>query len=197
MFRFWIENKILSEEGKTAILILPLVALEPQFEADMQRLGLRYVSLTRSPVDSLEEEIRIKKPHVLLGNVESLSVQDIQRQICKMQISYIAVDEAQVKPCLAKELFSFLNRWQILWRGGLNSGPILRLCGAGSEQHTKESHSCSVLQHWAPRAWTGSSSAWASTGRMSRSCLQPATGPTSSSRVDAFKGGLTFGKYYD
>ena len=91
-----------------------MVALEPQFEADMQRLGLRYVSLTRSPVDSLEEEIRIKKPHVLLGNVESLSVQDIQRQICKMQISYIAVDEAQVKPCLAKQLFSFLNRWQIL-----------------------------------------------------------------------------------
>ena len=64
----------------------------------MRRLGVRYVSLTRSPVDSLEEEIRIKKPHVLLGNVESLSVQDIQRQICKMQISYIAVDEAQVKP---------------------------------------------------------------------------------------------------
>ena len=149
-----------------------------------------------SSVESLEEEIRIKKPHVLLGNVESLSLQDIQRQICKMQISYIAVDEAQVKPFLAKQLFSFSNRWQILWRGGLNSGPILRLCGAGSEQHTKESHSCSVLQHWAPRAWTGSSSAWASTGRMSRSCLQPATGPTSSSRVDAFKGGLTFGKYY-
>ena len=91
-----------------------MVALEPQFEADMQRLGLRYVSLTRSPVDSLEEEIRIKKPHVLLGNVESLSVQDIQRQICKMQISYIAVDEAQVKPFLAKQLFSFSNRWQIL-----------------------------------------------------------------------------------
>lgn len=109
-----IETKILSEEGKTAILILPLVALEPQFEADMQRLGLRYVSLTRSPVDSLEEEIRIKKPHVLLGNVESLSVQDIQRQICKMQISYIAVDEAQVKPFLAKLLFSYSNRWQIL-----------------------------------------------------------------------------------
>ena len=36
-----IETKILSEEGKTAILILPLVALEPQFEADMQILGLR------------------------------------------------------------------------------------------------------------------------------------------------------------
>ena len=90
------------------------MALEPQFEADMQRLGLRYVSLTHSPVDSLEEEIRIKKPHVLLGNVESLSVQDIQRQICKMQISYIAVDEAQVKPFLAKLLFSYSNRWQIL-----------------------------------------------------------------------------------
>ena len=109
-----IETKILSEEGKTAILILPLVALKPQFEADMQRLGLRYVSLTRSPVDSLEEEIRIKKPHVLQGNVESLSVQDIQRQICKMQISYIAVDEDQVKPFLAKQLFSFSNRWQII-----------------------------------------------------------------------------------
>ena len=43
----------ISEEGKTAILILPLVALEPQVEDEMTRLGLRFVSLTRSPVESL------------------------------------------------------------------------------------------------------------------------------------------------
>ena len=86
-----------SEEGKTAILILPIVALEPQVEADMTRLGLKYVSLTCSPVDSLEEKIRITKPHVLLSNVESLTSPDIQRRISKLKISYIAVDEAQVR----------------------------------------------------------------------------------------------------
>ena len=85
-----------SEEGKTACLILPLVALEPQVEAEMTRLGLRYVSLTCSPVESLEEQIRITKPHVLLCNVESLTSPDIQRRISKLKISYIAVDEAQV-----------------------------------------------------------------------------------------------------
>ena len=86
----------ISEEGKTAILILPLVALEPQVEDEMTRLGLRFVSLTRSPVESLEEEIRITRPHILLSNVESLTSPDIQRRISKLQISYIAVDEAQV-----------------------------------------------------------------------------------------------------
>ena len=63
----------------------------------MTRLGLKYVSLTCSPVDSLEEKIRITKPHVLLSNVESLTSPDIQRRISKLKISYIAVDEAQVR----------------------------------------------------------------------------------------------------
>ena len=62
----------------------------------MTRLGLRFVSLTRSPVESLEEEIRITRPHILLSNVESLTSPDIQHRISKLQISYIAVDEAQV-----------------------------------------------------------------------------------------------------
>ena len=75
----------ISEEGKTAILILPLVALEPQVEDEMTRLGLRFVSLTRSPVESLEEEIRITRPHILLSNVESLTSPDIQRRISKLQ----------------------------------------------------------------------------------------------------------------
>ena len=75
---------------------MPLVALEPQVEDEMTRLGLRFVSLTRSPVESLEEEIRITRPHILLSNVESLTSLDIQRRISKLQISYIAVDEAQV-----------------------------------------------------------------------------------------------------
>ena len=62
----------------------------------MTRLGIRFVSLTCSPVVSLEEQIRSTKPHVLLGNVESLTSPDIQRRISKLNISYIAVDEAQV-----------------------------------------------------------------------------------------------------
>ena len=85
-----------SEEGKTAILILPIVALEPQVEVDMARLGLRFVSLTCSLVESLEELIRVTKSHVLIGNVESLTSPAIQRRISKLKISYIAIDEAQV-----------------------------------------------------------------------------------------------------
>ena len=74
-----------SEEGKTAILILPIVALEPQVEVDMARLGLRFVSLTCSHVESLEELIRVTKPHVLIGNVESLTSPAIQRRISKLR----------------------------------------------------------------------------------------------------------------
>ena len=62
----------------------------------MTRLGIRFVSLTSSPVESLEEQIRITEPHVLIGNVESLTSPVIQLKISKLKISYIAVDEAQV-----------------------------------------------------------------------------------------------------
>ena len=72
------------------------MTLEDQVEVDMTRLGLRYVNLTSTPVESLEEQIRITKPHVLLGNVESLTSPEIQRRISRLKISYIAVDEAQV-----------------------------------------------------------------------------------------------------
>ena len=72
------------------------MTLEDQVEVDMTRLGLRYVNLTSTPVESLEEQIRITKPHVLLGNVESLTSPEIQRRISRLKNSYIAVDEAQL-----------------------------------------------------------------------------------------------------
>ena len=62
----------------------------------MTKLGLKYVSLTRSPVETLEEKIRTTKPHVLISNVESLTSPEIQRRISRLKINYIAVDEAQV-----------------------------------------------------------------------------------------------------
>ena len=42
----------ISEEGKTAILILPLVALEPQVEDEMTRLGLRSEVCVRDSLSS-------------------------------------------------------------------------------------------------------------------------------------------------
>ena len=62
----------------------------------MTQLGLRFVNLTSTPVELLEEQIRVTEPHVLLGNVESLTSPEIQRKISRLKISYIAVDEAQV-----------------------------------------------------------------------------------------------------
>ena len=62
----------------------------------MKRLGLKYINLTTTPVDLLEERLRTLKSDVLLGNVESLTSPEIQRKISRLQISYIAVDEAQV-----------------------------------------------------------------------------------------------------
>ena len=74
----------------------------------MKRLGLKYINLTTTPVDLLEERIRILKPHVLLGNVESLTSPEIQRKISRLQISYIAVDEAQVQPGLILKVCNIL-----------------------------------------------------------------------------------------
>ena len=78
---------------------MPLVALEDQFGDEMERLGIRYLSLTSTPVETLEEQIEELQPLVLLSNVESLSDSDIQRKISKLKLSYIAIDEAQVFRC--------------------------------------------------------------------------------------------------
>ena len=94
-----------SDQSKVAIVILPLVTLEDQVEGEMTRLGLRYVNLTSTPAEALEEHIASVKPHVLIGNVESLTSADIQRKISWLKISYIAVDEAQVKFFCRNNLF--------------------------------------------------------------------------------------------
>ena len=78
------------------VVILPLVALEDQFGAEMDRLGIRYISLTSTSIETLVEQIEETKPYVLLTNVESLNAIAIQRKISQLQLAYIAIDEAQV-----------------------------------------------------------------------------------------------------
>ena len=112
----------------------------------MKRLGLRYVSLTCSPVESLEEQIRLTKPHLLLGNVESLTSPDIQRRISKLNISYIAVDEAQVEQGLTLAIFeSFCFYRLLIPRPDGTSDRIRQCCGGGCAPPSREHHSCSVL----------------------------------------------------
>ena len=78
------------------MVILPLVALEDQFGAEMDRLGIRYISLTSTSIETLVEQIEETKPYVLLTNVESLNAIAIQRKISQLKLAYIAIDEAQV-----------------------------------------------------------------------------------------------------
>ena len=78
------------------MVILPLVALEDQFGAEMERLGIRFLSLTSTSIETLVEQIEETKPYVLLTNVESLNAIAIQRKISQLQLAYIAIDEAQV-----------------------------------------------------------------------------------------------------
>ena len=77
------------------MIILPLVALEDQFGAEMEKLGIRFLSLTNTPVENMEEQILDQNPRVLLTNVESLNNSAVQRKISKLKLSYIAIDEAQ------------------------------------------------------------------------------------------------------
>ena len=78
------------------MVILPLVALEDQFGAEMERLGIRFLSLTSTSIETLVDQIQETKPLVLLTNVESFNAIDIQRKICQLKLAYIAIDEAQV-----------------------------------------------------------------------------------------------------
>ena len=87
------------EKAGPAMIILPLVALEDQFGAEMEKLGIRFLSLTNTPVENMEEQILDQNPRVLLTNVESLNNSAVQRKISKLKLSYIAIDEAQVNLC--------------------------------------------------------------------------------------------------
>ena len=62
----------------------------------MEKLGIRFLSLTNTPVENVEEQILDQNPRVLLTNVESLNNSAVQRKISKLKLSYIAIDEAQV-----------------------------------------------------------------------------------------------------
>ena len=84
------------EEAGKAIVIVPLVALEDQFGDAMERLGIRYLSLTSTFVETLEDQIQELQPLVLLTNVESLNDSGIQRKISKLKLSYIAIDKDKV-----------------------------------------------------------------------------------------------------
>ena len=87
------------EKAGPAMITLPLVALEDQFGAEMEKLGIRFLSLTNTPVENMEEQILDQNPRVLLTNVESLNNSAVQRKISKLKLSYIAIDEAQVNLC--------------------------------------------------------------------------------------------------
>ena len=84
------------EEAGKAVVIVPLVALEDQFGDAMERLGIRYLSLTSTYVETLEGQTQELQPLVLLANVESLNDSGIQHKISKLKLSNIAIDLAQI-----------------------------------------------------------------------------------------------------
>ena len=69
------------EKAGPAMIILPLVALEDQFGAEMEKLGIRFLSLTNTPVENMEEQILDQNPRVLLTNVKSMNNSAVQRKI--------------------------------------------------------------------------------------------------------------------
>ena len=81
------------EKAGPAMIILPLVALEDQFGAEMEKLGIRFLSLTNTPVENMEEQILDQNPRVLLTKVESLNNSALQRKISMLKLSFIAIDE--------------------------------------------------------------------------------------------------------
>ena len=85
-----------SEKAGPAMIMLPLVAFEDQFGAEMEKLWIRFLSLTNTPVENVEEQILDQNPRVLLTNVESLQKSAVQRKLSKLKLSYIAIDEAHV-----------------------------------------------------------------------------------------------------
>jgi hypothetical protein len=78
------------------LILVPLVSIEAQVEAKMTQLGIKFLSLTRTPAAELVGRIRAEKPQMLVTNVETLASCAVQRAVSRFPLAYIAIDECQV-----------------------------------------------------------------------------------------------------
>ena len=87
------------ESDKSAIIILPLLNLEQQMERDLTRIGISYTNLTTAKVENLEQELKEKKPAIILTNVEALGDKSKREALRKsrLQVGHISWDEAKVR----------------------------------------------------------------------------------------------------
>ena len=68
-----------------------------------------YLNLSETPPQEIKEKINARDPKILLASIEDISSPDIQSQLQSVDVSYVALDEAQVR---SSELESE-NQWKI------------------------------------------------------------------------------------
>ena len=79
-----------------AIVIPPLVTIQVQMAGICDSWDIPYLNLSEINPLEIQEKIDREDPKILLASIEDITNPVIQSQIQNVDVSYIALDEAQV-----------------------------------------------------------------------------------------------------
>jgi hypothetical protein len=80
-----------------AIIIPPLQTIQMQMSLVCQEWGIPYINLAdiKNP-DEISQKIEELEPKIILCSIEDISEESIQKNLQKLDVGYLAVDESQV-----------------------------------------------------------------------------------------------------
>ena len=89
------------------LVITPLVVIETEMEQILTSTSTKFLNLRKTSASTLKELIEREKPSVLLTNIKTQEMEDVQDALLSVLLAYIAVDEVQVK--IVSHNYLFLN----------------------------------------------------------------------------------------
>ena len=78
-------------------MIPPLITIQVQMEEICKSWDIPYLNLSGIPPQEIEARINTGDPKILLASIEDISNPAIQSQLQSVDVSYVALDEAQVR----------------------------------------------------------------------------------------------------
>ena len=85
--------------GQLGLVISPLLSLEQQMERDLSHLNIRYVNLTTTKAEDLENQLNQPDVELVITNVEALADKKKREVLRKsnVKIGHVGWDEAMVR----------------------------------------------------------------------------------------------------
>ena len=77
-------------------MIPPLITIQVQMVSICESWEIPYLNLSETHPNEIQSKIDADDPKVLLCSIEDISSPSVQSQLQTVEISYVAIDEAQV-----------------------------------------------------------------------------------------------------